>query len=367
MRLEDFEKYNRYYRSCKKYGVNQIFNNYLGIETHKTVPLSISHGIDFGHCYHPMDIYSNEPIHWAYNESILAEAIKIKPTLLIPHPWAILASQVPASKGSGTLLIGPPPGKSNDLALFEKIRKDIKQDWSILVKQNDRGSIKFWKAQGLTPVTAGNPNQVSFYHNLLKIMNQYSTIVTCTFSSALIFAASIGKEVVFIDNFTYTNYDTANYLKIVNFNSSQAKNIVNQFYHGNSESVEVLAKKILGFELLNNEEKLKENYYRMLEKITFPIYSPSESKDNAYLYKAKKFISLLLSRPGIVNLDSVQVENKIRQIIGLNPRLDNPQIIIKTVDELSVWLEGLNDNNFVSYSVPYREGITVSGRSIDPH
>lgn len=367
MRLKDFEKYNRYYRSCRKYGVDKIFNNYLGIGTYRTVPLSISHGVDFGHCYHPMDIYNNEPIHWAYNESIYAESVTIKPTLLIPHPWAILASQISLSKGSGTLLIGPPPGKANDLALLEKIRKDIRQDWSILVKQNDVGSIEFWKKQGITPVTAGDPTQDSFYHNLLKIMTHYSTIVSCTFSSALVFAASIGKEVVFIDDFKYTNYDTCNYLKVVNFNSSQAKNVVSQFYHGSSESVEILAKKILGFELLNNEKRLKDDYYRMLEKINFPIYSPTESKDNFYLYKMKTFLSLLLSKPGIVNLDSIQVENKIRQIIGLEPKLGNPRIIIKTVDELSIWLNGLNSNNFTCHFVPYIEDVTIPGHPIDPY
>lgn len=358
MNISNLSDYRFLYGSSNRKGVSHIFNEYMSFDKDNIVPVSISHGVDFEHCYEPMDIYSREPIHWASNTRIYERAKKIKPCLLMAHPWSIIVNEKDLIKGSGTLIIGPPPGMSNDQLLYDKIKKDIASDWAILIKGGVKGSIQFWKEKGVKPITVGNDENNRFFHDLFYLLSSYRNIVACTFSSAAIFAASIGKKIIFIDGYEYTNYDTPEYLNIVNFESKYSKYVVSEFLNGTKDNVSDLARDILGFDLISQKEKAKYDYLNILSSLDSPIFCDTQNKILLY---SKIYLARKLSRPSFVNKSFVDLSLSFKNRIIE----DKKSVIVKTLDEISIWTEGRNESNFnVSY-VPHEKGVTIPGKAVD--
>lgn len=355
MRFEDLNQYKIFYGINNNKGVSDIFNNYMGLDSSNAVPLSISHGVDFEHCYDAMDVYSPPPIHWAYNHRIYERSKKVKPTLLMPHPWSILIDQMKLKPGKGTLVIGPPPGRSNDTKLYELIKNDIDSDWSILVKGKSGAnqSIDYWKLRGVKPVTVGSNSNLSFYEDLLIILSEYENIIACTFSSALIFAASIEKNIFFLEGYSYKNYDVSNYLEKVNFRSSYSRFVVDTFVKSSKDTTSGLAKEILGFELLNQKKRIKEDYLNIISKLDSPVFCFSNNKN---FFKIKLYLSKILSKPGGIN-------KSFKDYF-----FDNKKSIVEMeINEISVWLNGVNDQNFNCRTTRFVKGVTIPGTAVDKY
>lgn len=353
MKLSKLNKYQSFYNSVYKNGTNSIFNQYMGFDINQVVPLSIAHGVDFEHCYHAMDVYTPAPIHWAYNHRIYERSQKIKPSLLIPHPWAMIASQFTESKGKGTLVIGPPPGKQNDLNLYNLIKNQISSECSILIKRKDGidASFAFWKSKGLRPIIVPN-NDKPFYLNLYLTLSKYENIIGCTFSSALIFAASINKKITLIHGYSYTNYDTIDYLKKVNFNSQYSREVVSTFSNSDQDTITELSKSILGFDLISNKEKQTSNFYKCVDSLSSPVFTPNRDP----LYKLKLYLGRRLYWPGLIN-------KSLKDIV----RYQNNDVSVNTLNELSIWLDGINSSNAEFKKVKFQPGITIPGNAFEPY
>lgn len=353
MKLHEIEKYRFFYQSVYENDAASIFNRYLGFDNDQIVPLGIAHGVDFEHCHEAMDIYSLAPIHWSYNRRIHARAKKVKPTLLIPHPWSIVASQNKFQEGEGVLIIGPPPGRQNDLNLYNLIRNDIKSDWSILVKgkAGSNQSIDFWESKGVKAVAIAN-NTNSFYLDLYLLLSSYKHIVGCTFSSALIFAASIDKSVSLIYGYQYSNYDTSDYLDKVNFNSDYAKYVVSTFVHSDKDSISELSRNILGFDLIQNSSEIRSDFFKLLESLDRPVMNINGFKS----YWFRLYLSRLIKKPGIIN-------KKFKSIAVFNQR----KIFEMTLDEISIWIDGVDKKNAIFRKVEYKSGVTVPGNAVDSY
>lgn len=357
--INTLESYSFFYGLSNKKGVGKIFNEYLDFEKGSVVPVGVSHGVDFEHCYQPMDVYGSEPIFWAYNTRIFKRAKAIKPCLLMAHPWSIIVSKQELVKGHGTLIIGPPPGRSNDQILYDKIKKDITSDWSILIKGGVEESMQFWREKGVKPITAGNNSNERFFYDLFNMLSSYKNIVACTFSSAVIFAASIGKKVIFVNGYKYTAYDTPKYLDIINLESDYSKFVVSEFFNSPEDQVTDLAKEILGFDLLSQKRRVKQEYLELLESIDKPAFSRKTEQDHFLKFKIE--LARIFSRPDLINRSFMDLVLLPKKIILKN------EVMVKTMDELSIWIDGKNESNFTNYLVPYKKGITIPGEAVDKY
>ena len=351
MKIQELQRYSPLYTSAKQAGAAKSLNRSFGFKDDQVVPLGISHGVDFHMCYTPMDIHSIEPIHWAYNRDLLERAKLIKPAVLLPHPWWFIAKERKITAGDGVLVIAGPPGKTNDERLLSTLKKNYdKTSITILLKQ--RGDIKkserFWNENGINTVTAG-PLDDGFYPRLFKIICSYLEILCCTFSSAVIFAASIGKKVSFTKDYTYLAYDVSHYQSIVNYNSRPAKEIVSRFVHDEKEDVTQLAREILGFSSEPIEE-IKSKYIECLHKIQRPTFQKSA------ISLVMREISIATKKPSIALLTPRKFAEKLFYI---------PKVIQFEQNEISVWLDGQNSDNFKIKEVVYVKGHTEPGSSVD--
>ena len=359
MDINTLSDHSFFYGLSSRKGVSHIFNEYMGFDKGNIVPVGVSHGVDFEHCYQPMDVYSTEPIYWAYNARMFERAKKIKPCLLMPHPWSIIVNNNDFIKGSGTLIIGPPPGISNDQLLYDKVKKDITSDWSILIKGGVKGSMQFWKEKGVKPITAGNDKNDRFFYDLFYLLSNYRNIVVCTFSSAAIFAASIGKKIIFINGYEYTAYDTPELLNIVNFESEYSKYVVSEFFNSTEDNVSALAKDILGFDLLSQKPKAKADYLDLLESLDSPVFCKKIEQEKFLHLKIS--LAKAFSRPDLINRSVMDLALVLKKTIIKN------EVMIKTLNELSIWTDGRSQSNFRSHLVPYKKGITIPGEAVDKY
>ena len=325
------------YMSAKLCGSDKILLNYLNLPVNTILPLSLSHGIDMGHCFYAMDIYQPEPIHWAYNNEIFKNSKNIKKTILAPHPWAIILSEKKISNGFGTLIIGAPPGKINDTRLFERLKDEQISNYTILVKARGLNlaeeSISFWKERGVDTITAGSQDDL-FYYRLFDILNTYEEIIFTTFSSAVFFALSMGKKVKFLEGYHYLSFDTLSYKDLVNLNSVYTKKVIGKILKSSHEVRVDIAKEMLGFNFLNEKSFVKEKILFEIGNLKMPYYVRDKNKIKE-LFKVN--LSLLFKKREVIN-------NKISDIIL--SRFYKNNLIIKEVNEFSVWLDGPTIDNF---------------------
>jgi len=357
--IKTLSNYSFFYGLSSRKGVGHIFNEYMGCNRDDVVPVGVSHGIDFEHCHHPMDVYSAEPIYWAYNTRIFERSKNIKPCLLMAHPWSILVNENNLIEGIGTLIIGPPPGRANDQLLYNKVKNDITSDWSILVKGGVKESMQFWKEKGVKPITAGNDNNDRFFHDLFYLLSSYRDIVACTFSSAVIFAASINKKIVFVEGYQYTSYDTITCLAELNFDSVYSKFVVSEFINANKNDVSELAREILGFDLLSQKDRVHQDYLELLKSLDSPIYCRKMYPKK--ILRLKINLAKFFSKPNLINKSSIELISVFKDK-ALN---DKKNVMVRSIDEISIWLNGVNENNLSNYFVPYKKGVTVPGKAVD--
>lgn len=351
MKIKNLQHYNSLYLSSSSMGGAQIFNSYCGFDKHRVVPLSLSHGVDFGHCCGPMDINNNEPIHWSYNEEIHEQSRLVKPSILAPHPWTMYTARKTTPEGMGVLVIGPPPGPENDQALYELIKNDINDDWSILIKVrgNYAPSMVFWREKGLMPITAGGQDE-HFYCRLYELLSGYKTILGCTFSSALVFSAAIGKEIQIIKNYAYRAYDIEGFETILNFESEKARSIVRSFINQNQIEIKRVSRQLLGFDLQNNKDEIIRELETQITSLKSPLFLPG---GHTLTTKPKALLALALRKPGILKFDLEALAKKF-----------NPKVCEVTMNEFSFWEDGPNAENFSITPTKYIKGKTEPGSAV---
>lgn len=320
-------------------GAARIFNEFLKLPTEDVVPLTLSHGVDFGQCYSPMDIESFEPIYWAYNEAIFDSASRIKPALLIPHPWMLLASSHDVGCGDGTLVIGPPPGPENDKRMLDAISTFAVGEVTVLVKArgNYKGSEEFWKSHGINTVCA-DQEQGPFYLSLFDILSRYRRVVAGTFSSAVIFAAAIGREVRLLTGYRYKAYFPINYLTTVDFRSNRAKAIVKAFCCEGDAEKQRYAKTLLGGDILgrHSDSAFLEQYLDAVLRLRIGCYGLHRMP-----YPIRRLLFSCAARLGMPSIAKLN-RSTLEKTFGIH------RVLEADIDELSIWLNSSDHGNFMA-------------------
>ena len=358
MNIEKLKYYEKLYKSSESMGSARILRDYLQLKSSFPIPLSIPHGVDMNHTSMAMDVQSVEPIHWSINNLVHERAVKVKPSIKIPHPWLILKSTRLAKSGAGVLVIGPPPGKSNDNALLSCLKSLKINSYDLLLKY--RGQIdlskKFWESNGVKVITAG-PSDGFFYDRLFDLLENYEHVIGCTLSSALFFAASIGRKCEIIEDYAYSAYETSNYLEFADFTSPVAIKFVNLLKVKNYLAASDMASDILGsaFFTENNELRvgLREELKSAIESLEYPVYFKNKvgfADRNIVL-----FISLWFGKTGLISSG----------FSGYFRRYFKNQVSIININEIDVWINGLNNKNFQIKKIQYEKNVTELGWAVD--
>lgn len=346
------QRYRGLYRCATRMGSDRIFNSYIGASPDAVVPLSVSHGVDFGHLEKPMDIEAAEPIHWAYNDSIFEASRLLKPTILLPHPWLMHATQAASGPSIGTLIVAAPPGPENDTRLYDLIRE--MRDVTILVKPrgNYRASIDFWNEKGIRAISAGAEGP-EFYPNLYSIISGAERVIGCNFSSALIFAAALGIEVAILENYRHRTYMHRS--GWVNFGSNRVRSVVISIIDNDREGATNAAKALLTPASPVSPESARQAVDDALSQLIDPLYfTGSRSRVAKRLLTEATWLS---GRTGILN----NLEK------GLIDAIFGRKVYATEIDELGLWRTGDKARHMQQVRVPYVRGVTEGGLAVDAY
>lgn len=352
MDYKALKKYSQLYQTPRYLSADSAFRKFLSLDIEAVVPLSISHGVDFGHCYEPMDIFNPEPIHWSYNLRLHQRALKTKPSLLIPHPWAIWSGDIAIPKGEGTLLIGPPPGPMNDSALYELVKAEIKGRWSVLVKPrgNISGSISFWQSKNIQPIMLSQ-EQPDYFQKLIQLISEYRKVVSGTLSSVLVFSAALGREIEIKPEYVHITYENAYYEDEVDMSSQETKDLVKIFAYGCQSEIAEASRSLLGYDYLNQFSRISEAYKEIIHNLQNPLWS-----DPSLLtpFLIRRGIAFYLNKPVFVNIGFKKLLSRFVQ----------RESVIMTICEFDMWLNGKNSSNFRLESVPRKKERSVPGHAV---
>lgn len=355
MNIQTLSKYNSLFTLAKKMGSRDILKSYLQLSNDFPLPLGISHGVDMNHLKAAQDISSIEPIHWCYNEDIAKRAHGIKEYIRLPHPWIILKElTLQQSTSKELLIIGPPDGKTNNLNLLKSLKKKNIDKGDILIKQ--RGDIdnskNFWINEGYGVVSAGYSDD-KFYYRLFNLISQYEKVLSCSMSSALIFAAALGKKCSALEDFSMTTYELSTYSSSINFKESVAPIIMRMIQNSAEDDLVNFTENLLGISYFDTSSELKNKLLNNIENLKFPIHH--HIPRSIPLKKFYEIIALRFKKPSLLQMT----------LIDILRSLTSPKVSLITKNEISIYLSGENDSNFSSSTIKYQAKITEPGRAID--
>lgn len=354
MELSELTRYKKIYTSSDRMGAACILRKYLNLGEEFPIPLSISHGVDLDNSSDVVDAKVVEPIHWAYNENVYTRACRIKAAVKLPHPWMILRQQKHPRRSGGVLIIGPPPGTSNDKNLLRELLNRGITSGDLLLKF--RGTVEssrsFWLEKGFGVVSAGYPDRL-FYHRLFDIISRYELIVSGTLSSAVVFGSALNTKCELLENYFFSAYDVVEYLDMTDFASSRARTFVRLLRENKQKDASYMAQDILGESFLGAGDELKEHLMSAIASLKYPVYFGSSA--NPIMRSAMLAIALRSGRSGFISNGIVRsVKSRI-----------NPKVNLITLNEIDIWINGLNERNFGNKQVPYIKNVTEPGWAID--
>lgn len=354
MHVDALKQYQKLYVSSAYMGSARILKRYLELDEGFPIPLSISHGVDMNHLSTAMDVGCIEPIHWCYSEDIYERALRVKPSIRLPHPWLILKATNPTRSGGGTLIVGPPPGKSNDAALLRCLKEAGVSSGDLLLKC--RGLVdhsrEFWTDAGFKVVTAGVADEF-FYDRLFDLIGGYETIIGCTLSSALVFAAAIEKKIRIIENYRMSFYDVSEYVEKMDNASPLPGNFLRRLTSENYVAAWHMAEDMLGAAFMKSPEDLAKDLLMAIRKLEHPVQF--DHKINPALRDALLWLSLRSGKRGFIS-DGIVANFKKRF---------RRRISMITMNEIDLRLNGLTDANFQAREVAYVRNVTEPGRACD--
>ena len=357
--MNQLARFAKIYRSSQ--GGKAILRQYTGLEADAIIPLSLSHGVDYGQERLPQDYLATEPLHWCYNTDILARTKSAKPGVLLPHPWLMvreLMSSKCRSGGAGrVLVIGPPPSPLNDESLRDALARARVTADAILVKKRGtsafQDSIDFWRVQGVEPVSAGLGDD-GHYFRLAEILSSFDRVILPVFSSVGVFAAALGCEVMTLTDYWHCSYSPRELDMRQIANSPSAKRFARLFAGGDQAAQRSVASEFLGESLLGTPAELLERFNRSLESITYPVHVPA-AHGNALLREVMVALAMFIGR-----IDFLRY--------GLGPAIryklmgTKDVLICKRVNMIDALLGGgLDHTNFESRSLRPEEAGVRSG------
>lgn len=349
MNPTELVRYQSLYRASLYMGAARILRQFLGLAENAPIPLTLSHGVDCAQYRNALEVESVEPLHWSYNRDIHETASRVKPSVMAPHAWAIVANGMQRVAGSGVLLIGPPPSPENDERLFRLIANEHLANWTVLVKARGeyQGSVRYWNSRGLRTITGGKPDE-NFHERLYTMLSRFETVVGCSFSSALLFAASIGKQVVLLRDYTWETYDASNFLSQVWLESPRARKIVRVFADGSLQEKKDAACELLGFDMLGTPGHVREALNAAMHSLKRPFH---HHQNNPIPYKLREFLTIAFKKPGFLRYSSADLLSMMQR----------QQVGILRMNDIDAWLNGRNEANCSITPVEFRKGVTQPG------
>jgi hypothetical protein len=354
MDLATLRRFAPLYSTARYLAADRILRRHLGLPDDYPLPVGLSHGVDFGQMYGVLDEEGIEPIYWAYNPDLLRRAVAAKPAIGIPHPFLLASGNLAPSEGRGTLIIGPPPGPAHDRNLYDIIRGT--SDTTILVKPklNYEKSVDFWLEHGFDAVTLADEGPPS-YEGMVQLFSRYSRIAGCTFSSALFFAAALGKPVDLIRGYRCRVWEVAGIEKLFDFRSTRAPAVGSIFAGADYGAKTALARRLLGSELDRSptliKAELDDTIGRLEEPVHFARGYPSMLRPIATQ------IALLLNKPGLLMRRPSELARLVRK----------REIVLQDLDDVSLWIDGPSVGNPQLTPHRYVPGRTVPGDAVEAY
>ena len=354
MKQAQLLRYAALYRAAKQLCADQVLRDYLGLPDDFVLPLTVAHGVDFGQTVGAMDVRSPEPIYWACNPSQMRKAERVKPSLLMPHPFLLAAAQQVVPAGKGTLVIGPPPGPAHDCALREQLRGQ-EREATILVKpkQGYEKSLTYWRSEGFVAETLGSAGTIS-YTTMASTLGRYARIVSPTFSSAIFFAAALGKRIDLLSGFKLRAWETVDIEASFAWESAEARAIASVFLSDNQRLKQRVARELLGERVVMSPERLRLDLESKLENLNQPFHL-SDPWPGPLRTIAQR-LALKLNRPGLLSPSTL-----VRQI------RPSTIVIMQELDEVTLWREGRSDYNPRLRRSRYVRHLTEPGDACQPY
>jgi hypothetical protein len=346
--MDKFSRFSSLYTSSRRYGADYIFRCYLSFPGNWPVPFSIAHGVDSGQFYEPFDVKNIEPIHWCTNEIVYEKAIRYKPSVLMPHPWVIVYSLLGSNAGTPSsgkvsrLIVLPPPGSVNDMAVVDWMERHGLEGDVLLVKPRGSysASIEFFRAQGFSVECIASTDK-SFYFSLFSLLQGCSSVLGLTASSFLFFSASMGVPTSVADDFFYSAYDVLGSQDIQDYTYPLLREFILSCLNNNHAKSKKIASEVLG----------ENHFIEDLEKRRLPIIKSCNSVEIPYFLNCSlprylpralnEALALATGKQGLLaNGLRTSIERFFRQKIG------KTKCILFRMNEIDCILNGRSDANF---------------------
>jgi hypothetical protein len=217
-------------------------------------------------------------------------------------------------------------------------------------------SYAFWESNGFRVVSAGPPDEL-FYETLFSIIESHDYIVSGTLSSAIFFAAAIGKTCRLLEDYTWSAYDLPSAYQDLARNwqllSSTPRKFTEAVLSEKKQEYSTLASELLGDGLLASADDLKRQLCYAIEALKEPVFFGTRSS-----YPERKLVLLLSTwtgRGGLINRGLWRwLRWKVR-----------PRVAVVTMREIDTWLNGLNEENFSLGEIKYVKNSTEPGWAAD--
>jgi hypothetical protein len=312
---DQFAAFERIFQSPRLFGSGAIVKNYLRLPAEHVLPMTIPHGIDTYINAVDLDLMSPEPLYLAMRADISERMSKIKQTILFPHPWFLMDEMEPAGS-AGTLFVAPPPSIEGFEQMYQEIeRRHYPKPWGILLKDRglEAGDFDWWGQKGFAAHSAGSIYEPAFFYNLRKIFSRYELIASPNMSSAVVFAAALGKRATAIPDVNIELLDVAGWRESMHL-ADPGGRVRQTWMNLLSEDVAVAqqqARDLMGYRYLDSPEGLRERYLEAVARLDRKVYlhplrnrlansvatrliSSGVAVDRLFPHPASKLASLLL-------------------------------------------------------------------------
>lgn len=165
-------------------------------------------------------------------------------------------------------------------------------------------------------------------------------------SSVRFFAASIGREIGAIRNYTYDAYEVPNYREYANYGSPSPRAVVKILADGSSAEIREVSQYLLGYDMVGGGRDAKAIYQDLVAALRRPLHSFAQPQ---IPYVVRESLARLTGKPGFVNMGVRSIARKLRA----------ESLSILSIDEFDVWLNGQRATNCClrEQSTPGRGGI----------
>lgn len=356
MELEDLRRFEPLFKHSRHLAADDVLRRYLGVGADYPIPLTISHGVDFGFSTVGYDVFAVEPIYWATNPRSYELAARVKPAIKIPHPFLLASLDRDLPAGEGTLVVGPPPGPVNDARLANLLTGYDPAATTILVKPhpNFDKSAAFWGGRGYRTVCLADEGPPT-YDRMVSLFSRYAEFVGCTVSSAIFFGAALGKGVTLMRGFRYAAYEAMAIHSVMDYRSPQAGAVVKALAGGSVAETSDLARRLLGSEFVRDPAEIRAEIEHAVRQLAWPLHSRA-----SYPGPLRRFVqamALRMNRPSLLN----------RSFAEIAKARFSRSVLIVDLDEVSLWLDGANAENLSFSTTRYIPGVREPGAAIDQY